>query len=246
MPMSAAFLSLPPDVQRALQDRVARKFNAYMRFTQGGSRAVAERDADGQVKHYQYPDDSMIADLGAFWSLFGECREILCRTGAGLRQVNLLTFLQSDPVITAAVAKFVREDGEFWESSGTTLTKIKDADVEQYLPDIWRTLRNGYAHGRWSFGNFAAVDYWTRNGWDTTGAPSAFDLANRGEKNYVAYIVDAAVSNTKPWDGATFWQMGDLRILVTPFGTLRFWLHMFLNILLNGDEANVFDHRPPA
>jgi hypothetical protein len=36
--------------------------------------------------------------------------------------------------------------------------------------------------------------------------------------------------------------MNDLRIFVTPYTTLRFSLHLFLNILLNDSTINVFDH----
>ena len=244
MAMSNAFLSLPSHVQSALKDRLAPKFNAYMRFTQGLKRSEPQRDADGNLKHYEYPNDSIMSDLGAFWPLFGECREIL----DGL---DLEKFLQQDPALESALATLVHERGEFWFSpvcktkpkkrDPKQLTKIADTDAEKSLPEIWRTLRNGSAHGRWAFGDFGAVDYWKQNGWDTTGAHPDFTIATRGVDNYVVYIADAAV---KPWDGSKFWELNDLRILVTPSGTLRFWLHKFLNVLLNGDHTNVFDHRP--
>ncbi len=93
-----------------------------------------------------------------------------------------------------------------------------------------------YAHFHWLYEDLGAPDYWARQGWDTAGALPAFGLPGRTPNNYVAYVADA-----REWQHAAFWNMPDLRILVARYGTLRFSLHLFLNVLLNDSVTNVFD-----
>ncbi len=107
------------------------------------------------------------------------------------------------------------------------------------LAEIWRTLRNGFAHFHWRYDDLSASDYWTQQKWDTATAQTAFNLHGRAASNYTAYIVDAY-----PWNPNKFWDMPDLRVIVTPFGIFRYHLHRFLNIVLNGDKKDVFGLEP--
>jgi hypothetical protein len=79
------------------------------------------------------------------------------------------------------------------------------------------------------------VEYWKKRGWQTAGAPPAFNLESRLAKNYMTYIADAA-----DWRPENFWSLKDLRILVTPSPVLRYHLHLFLNYVLNGSRKDVF------
>jgi hypothetical protein len=83
----------------------------------------------------------------------------------------------------------------------------------------------------------SAADYWKELGWDTAAAVPQFNLQNRHKKNYMMYIADA-----RDFDPRTFWQLTDLRILVTHSSTLRYHLHQLLNFILNGSKEDVFGH----
>ena len=99
-----------------------------------------------------------------------------------------------------------------------------------------RTLRNGFLHFHWRYENLSALDYWNAQHWSTDGAVPEFNLANRPQKNYMAYLVDAAI----PWKPKCFWSMKNLRILVTPYSVLRYYLFLSLQRLLNESRCDVF------
>jgi hypothetical protein len=88
----------------------------------------------------------------------------------------------------------------------------------------------------WRYDDLSAIDYWNMQHWSTHGAPPAFDLANRPKKNYIAYVADA--SN---WGRASFWELNNLRILVTPYSVLRYYLHAILQQLLNHSRIDLFE-----
>jgi hypothetical protein len=114
-----------------------------------------------------------------------------------------------------------------------------DDAVSVHLEQLLRTLRNGFLHFHWRYDNLSALDYWNAQHWSTSGADSAFDLANRPQKNYMAYLADAA-----KWDPKRFWHLRDLRTLVTPYTVLRYHLHLSLHQLLNNSRVDVFGHTP--
>jgi hypothetical protein len=110
-----------------------------------------------------------------------------------------------------------------------------DDAVSVHLEQLLRTLRNGFLHFHWRFENLSALDYWNAQHWSTANAAPGFDLTNRPQKNYMAYVADA-----DNWGKASFWNLNDLRILVTPFSVLRYHLHLSLQQLLNNSRVNVF------
>ncbi len=104
------------------------------------------------------------------------------------------------------------------------------------LGDVLRTLRNGFAHSHWVYGNLSALDCWRALGWKTTGKHARlFDLENRPAKNYAIYVADAP-----GWNTEEFWSRDGLRILVTPSHVLRYHLHLMLNYTLNASRTDVF------
>jgi hypothetical protein len=125
-------------------------------------------------------------------------------------------------------------DGSFWIFKGPGRVCTDDA-VSVHLEQLLRTLRNGFLHFHWRFEDLSALDYWNAQHWSTVNAAPAFDLSNRPPKNYMAYIADAA-----DWGKAPFWDLNDLRILVTPYRELRYHLHLSLQQLLNNSRVNVF------
>ncbi len=226
---------LPAHTQKALLEVVRPKFNAYFAFTSapGNTRSVATGvDPKGNTI-FTYPDASMISDLMVFWSLFAEVYELLKST-----PVKPEVFCTEDPSLQRDFYRII-EDGEFWESP-TGVGSLRSVSLSDAVPgclnEIWRTLRNGFAHFHWHYEDLSAEDYWRRQGWDTTGAPAAFALPTRGKHNYKGYIVDAGGT----WSSANFWGMKNLRIIVTPYGILRYHLHRFLNVVLNGSSKDVF------
>jgi hypothetical protein len=230
---SPALTFLPAGAQAALAARVAAKFDAYFRFASNRACGRSSRHGNGWI----YSNESMISDLTVLWALFCETYEVIVKEHG----VALALFLAADPRLEAEFARIFNEGGEYWESPGGpgSLQRVAQANaLPGRLADICRTLRNGYAHFHWLYEDLSAVDYWTRQGWDTAAPVAAFGLAGRLANNYTAYIADAR----PPWNHAQFWNMNDLRIFVTPYTTLRFSLHLFLNILLNDCAINVFDH----
>jgi len=232
---SPALATLPQQIRDALLSTVRPKFDAYFAFTPNCActRSVETGQLPDRSPIYTYSDASMISDLTVLWALFCEVYE------SGAIDVN--GFLSADPSLEFQLRRII-EDGEFWDSphpGRRTLRQIPLAGaVTGRLPDVCRVLRNGFAHFNWRYENLSAEDYWKRNGWDTLSPQPAFNLRTRGPNNYTAYIVDAA----PPWNSTAFWDMKNLRIVVTPFHILRYHLHLFLNVLLNGSAANVFTH----
>lgn len=131
-------------------------------------------------------------------------------------------------------------DGSFWRfnprraPTWSGSASVSDA-VSIYLEVLLRTLRNGFSHFHWQYDDLSATNYWNAQHWSLVGAAPSFDLANRPENNFMAYIADA-----EGWDPSKFWQLRELRILVTPYVVLRYQLHLFLNQLLNGVRVDVF------
>jgi hypothetical protein len=244
--VSPVLTALPKVVQAGLLDTVRPKFNAYFAFTYSSATTCVRsipggQGADGKA-FYTYPDDSMISDLLVLSSLFAEVYELLKNASGNKFKANVIQLFVANPFLQFEFNR-IAEDGEFWESPGGVrslqLVPLVRA-VPDCLPDIWRTLRNGFAHFHWRYENLSAQDYWTQQRWDTTSAQSTFNLPGRPAANYKAYIVDAM----PPWTPHAFWEMSDLRIIVTQYGTLRYHLHRFLNIVLNGDNRDVFGNEP--
>jgi hypothetical protein len=125
-------------------------------------------------------------------------------------------------------------DGSFWHYPQGRIPQADAIGAE--LDQVLRTLRNSYAHSHWLFTDRSGPDYWATLGWDTKAAAKDFVLTSRVPKNYMMYIADAS----PPWQGANFWSMNDLRIIVTPSSILRYHLHLFLDYLLNDERTDVF------
>ncbi len=177
----------------------------------------------------------MIPDLTVLWSVFCEVYEELGGPAPAA------TFVKADPFQVDQFKRIVEgtsgtdQDGSFWHyPAGRVL--LQDA-VSAELAHVLRTLRNGFSHFRWRYETLSAVDYWNREGWAVANDDPNFNMQNRPAKNYTAYVADAY-----PWRPASFWQMNDLRILVTPFPILRYHLHVFLNYSLNGRKLDLFDN----
>jgi hypothetical protein len=212
------------------------KFDAYFAFTSSGACNLPRSVADpGGGPWFIYPDQTMIADLVFLWSLFSDVYEILGRAD------GLANIIQADKELTNDFRRIIQgsspadPDGSFWHFPKGQVPLSEALGTE--LPNVLRTLRNSYAHSHWLYENLSALDYWTRLGWQTANADPRFDLANRPAKNYMLYLADA-----KPWKPQDFWTMNPLRILVTHSTTLRYHLHLFLNYVLNGSRADVFQH----
>jgi hypothetical protein len=110
-----------------------------------------------------------------------------------------------------------------------------DDAVSVHLEQLLRTFRNGFMHFHWRYDNLSALDYWNAQHWSIDGSNPAFDLANRPRGNYMAYLADAA-----HWNPRNFWTLDNLRIVVTPYGELRYHLHLGLQQLLNDCRVDVF------
>lgn len=237
---SPAFAVLPSAVQATLLSGVKKKFDSYFMFTAGPACTRAteiRRTADGEPI-YIYSDQSMISDLTVLWSLFCELYEVLTRNGM-VTEACLQAIVAKDQRLLDEFRRIFDEEGEFWTSSTTrrSLQQVSAADaLGKRLLELWKTLRNGYAHFHWRYEDLSAIDYWQAMGWDTQSAPPAFDLSRRSANNYKAYIADAK----PPWNPAKFWDQRDLRICVAQYTTFRYSLHKFLNILLNNNESHVF------
>ena len=125
----------------------------------------------------------MISDLTVIWSLFSEVYELLKES-----KVDIARFFAADPRLEDEFQRIFREGGEFWDSpSGTRSLRrvpVQDA-VPGRLKDIWMTLRNGNAHFHWRYENLSALDYFTRQGWDTSNAAPIFDIVTRPADNYL-------------------------------------------------------------
>jgi hypothetical protein len=196
----------------------------------------------------------MISDLTVYWSLFCELYEILKEEAGSDADLPILIdrLLAADPALGGQLFRIVEgrssheQDGQFWRSHQhqlRTLQRVPLADLSPSNPSgrhnlaaVWRTLRNGYAHFNWHYGNQSDSAYWQTMGWDLTNAQPDFQMGSHPEGGYLAYIADAA----PPWNSRDFWNMRNLRIIVTPYITLRYHLHLFLNIFLNGQSLSIF------
>jgi hypothetical protein len=180
-----------------------------------------------------------MSDLTVLAALFGETFQAFQERAA---LVQFAAALAGDANLREDYRRIVEgssqqdSDGSFWmfPPKGTGRVLISDA-VSVHLEQLLRTLRNGFLHFHWRYENLSALDYWNAQHWSTSGADPQFDLGNRPQKNYMAYIADGA-----RWDGAQFWNLRDLRILVTPYGVLRYHLHLSLQQLLNNSRIDVF------
>jgi hypothetical protein len=244
MTSTSPALTVPPQgVRDVLSGSVRPKFNSYFSFTKANQRSVVTGTTPDGKPIFTYSDESMVPDIMVLLSLFGEMYEAFVTATANLadRNAALAAFFAADPTLVREIRRLL-EEGEYWESAapGTrTLIQVPlVAAVPGRLPEISQVLRNGSAHFHWRYENLSAQDYWVRQGWDVGGHHSAFGLMTRAAVNYKAYIVDA----TPPWNSARFWDMRNLRILVTQFTVLRYHLHTFFNILLNGRSEDVFGH----
>jgi len=216
---------------------VKQKFDAYFTFTRPLCRSYP--DPGGQP-WFVYPDNSLMSDLTVLAALFGETYQAFDEHGSG--PLEFAKFVRANVVLQDDFKRIVEgssptdPDGSFWhfgpEGSGQVpLTQAVSGHLEWLL----KTLRNGFLHFHWRYENLAALDYWAVQRWSITSAPVDFDLSNRPKKNYMAYVADG-----KDWDPHNFWSLQDLRILVTPYGILRYHLHLILNYLVNGVRVDVF------
>jgi len=236
MPFPQVVAALPSSLKDQFTLGVKRKFDAYFSFTGGLVRSVKIPDGPGFI----YPHESMIPDLTVLWSLFNEVFEILKNTPTPLASVAsgdryLLFQIQRMLEGTDPEANPPDLDGSFWHFPKGRV-QLQDA-LSKELPEVLRTLRNGYSHYHWLYGNLSAIDYWNAQGWDTTQADPRFDLHGRPAKNHMAYIADA---RNKKWNPNDFWGLRDLRILVTPFHLLRLHLHLFLAYFLDEAKIEIF------
>jgi len=173
-----------------------------------------------------------MSDLVVLWSVFVHVYERLGKE-------QLASIVRSDECLTSDIRQIIEgssatgPDGSFWHFP-TGLIPLEEAMGAEVI-HVLKTLRNGFAHSHWLFQDLSAFDYWAALGWPTEPAPPEFHLHDRPAKNYMMYIADAP-----RWNPQNFWQLDDLRILVTPSATLRYFLQLFLHYLLNGSRKNVF------
>lgn len=228
-------------LQQSIHDRIMRgikpKFDAYFTFTSSAQGQCQRSYPDG--KNFRYSDASMISDLTVLWSLFNDLYE------AVHGPARLASIIVRDPYLQSQLFRIVEgaapddQDGSFWiyQTNGIGQVPLQAAMQPANLSQILRTMRNGFAHFNWHYDDLSALDYWQAQGWSVANHEPAFQLLNRGKRNYMAYIADA-----KPWKPERFWQMTNLRILVTHYGVLRYHLHLLLNYILNGNRNDVFTH----
>jgi hypothetical protein len=230
--MHPALSDLPSASLDALENSVLPKFNAYFGFTHSLIRSVP----DAHPGLFIYPDDSLMSDLTVLAALFGETYQAFNEHGA---LSKFAAVLAREANLRKDFRRIVEGDdaeGSFWifPPKGPGRVSADDA-VSVHLEQLLRTLRNGFLHFHWRYDNLSALNYWNAQHWSTDGAAPEFDLANRPQKNYTAYVADAT-----QWDPMRFWNLENLRILVTPYGVLRYFLHLNLNKLLNDSSVDVF------
>ncbi len=182
-----------------------------------------------------------MSDLTVLAALFGETYQALQDCGALSQFAATLAGegnLREDFRRIVEGSSGQDPDGSFWifPPKGNGRVSTDDA-VSVHLEQLLRTLRNGFLHFHWRYENLSAFDYWNAQHWSTNGgvAPQ-FELADRPQKNYMAYIADAAPR----WDPTRFWDLKELRIVVTPYSILRYHLHLSLQQLLNDSRVDVF------
>lgn len=234
--MHPALSHLPSASLDVLENSVRPKFNAYFGYTRSLSRTVPGVHQDSFI----YPDDSIMSDLTVLVALFGETHQAF-KEHNGLPQFAAAVAgapnLREDFRLLVEGDGGQGRDGSFWIFSPTGTGKVTaDEAASVHLEPLLNTLRNGFLHFHWRYDDLSAIDYWNVQHWSTHGAPPAFDLANRPKKNYMAYVADA--SN---WGRAPFWNLNNLRILVTPYSALRYYLHAILQQLLNDSRIDLFE-----
>jgi hypothetical protein len=177
-----------------------------------------------------------MSDLTILAALFGETYQAFREHGTLSQFAEVLTGeanLQED---FRRIVEGDAGDGSFWMFPPTGTGRVcTDDAVSVHLQQLLRTLRNGFLHFHWRYANLSALDYWNAQHWSIDAAATEFDLANRPQKNYMAYLADAA-----DWDPKRFWYQENLRTLVTPYTVLRYHLHLSLNQLLNNSRVDVF------
>ena len=209
------------------------KFEAYFSFTGALCRSVPLPQG-GHI----YPDASMISDLNFLWLVFADVYQIAHERGK-----DLASLVDSEFFLKQQFRRILEgdcpqhPDSEFWHTSkkGHLLLVPPPKALNERLKDVLRTLRNGFAHVQWLYHDLSALEYWNERGWDTANAPSSFDLRGRPKKNYMMYIADG-----RGFRPNAFWDVEDLRILITPAAVLRYHLHLFLSFLLTGMKVDVF------
>jgi hypothetical protein len=233
--MHAAISHLSQASLDTLENSVRPKFNAYFGFTRCLTRSVPVHN------YFIYPEDSILSDLTVLAALFAETYEAFSSNARS----QFAGALAGDNDLREDFRRIVQgdrgkneSDGSFWMFESTSGTgRVPTADVVSvHLETLLRTLRNGFQHFHWRYDDLSALDYWSAQHWSTAGADTAFDLGNRPQNNYMAYIADGF-----RWNARRFWQLSDLRILVTPYTVLRYHLHLSLNQLLNATRVDVFD-----
>lgn len=238
MPLLPAVLALPPGVAAALETSVKPKFEAYFSFTK-----TLMRSHPGPQGGYIYPNDSLMSDLVVLAALYSEVVQAFddhCSRAA------LADTIKADAYLTSQVLRIVQGsrpddlDGAFWEfdRDSTAPVDLRLA-VSSRLQSLLRTMRNGFAHFHWRYDNLSSLDYWKAQSWSTANSKSAFGLERRPPKNYMAYIADA-----RAWDPGRFWALEDLRIVVTPYGVLRYHLFSLVSYLVSGTQTDIFGNPP--
>jgi len=215
---------------------IAPKFEAYFSFTGALCRSVPIPQGG-----YVYPDASMIADLNFLWLVFADVCQIADEKGKRWEEL-LASLVDSESFLKRQFCRILEgdskhPDGEFWHAPAGQLRLVHRTEaLNKRLKDVLKTLRNGFAHTHWLYHDLSAPDYWKERGWNTAKAPADFKLQDRPKKNYLTYIADAL----PPFNPDSFWELKDLRILITPAAVLRYHLHLFLAFLLTEKKVDLF------
>ena len=230
--------TLPDKTKHLLSSLVAPKFEGYFSFTSQCLRSIPLPLAQ---QRFLYPDPSMISDLNFLWLVFADVYEIFREVHGKAGATTLANVIMHAPILKKQFVRILEgdhqaHDGEFWHTPKTgRLCQVRRDDAPNHLHEVLRTLRNGFAHAHWLYEDLTASDYWKKRGWKGK-TPRAFDLENRPKNNYLTYIADAR----PPFKPDHFWDLKDLRILITPAPVLRYHLHAVLNVMLTGREIDIF------
>ncbi len=230
---------LPPLALDCITESMKPKFQGYFEFTRDTRRSIPRWDADGKA-FFEYPNASMISDITVLWALLNEMYEAIRESSGEDADQAVASLFTSNPGLDLPFLNILK-NGEYWRTDTLqqpSFRRVPDSEIATRLPEIWRTLRNGFSHFHWRYNNIDAQRYWADQQWDTSSAEPAFDLPNRTANNYTAYIIDAKL----PWNSSAFWSMKDLRIIVMKYDTFRYWIFVFLNLLLNDDGKGPFGH----
>ena len=210
-------------IKKKLEAIMRPKFNAYVNFTQVLVRLIPEQNGA-----FTYPNDSMISDLIVFWSMFCEVYEMLGPQG-------LEKIIKSNPLLLRHFNDLFNK-GNFLKKSDSGFNKQND--LNNSLEDYLKTLRNGYSHFHWCYENLSAIEYWNKMNWNISNSLPTFLFTDYPAKNYTIYIADS-----HDWNPEKFWQLCNLRMIIIENTHLRFYLHGFLNQLLNENDGNIFGGR---